>query len=228
MKESKTKAAKSVRVIKKLRALSKEAVSESPSVRRSPFGFLTKLVLIIALGSLLFLLAQKYRGHLIAGTINSVPVSRYELNQKMVEKYGKQTFDEIVSERLLIQELKKNKISVTEKEVSDEMAKIVKDYGGEEAFKAALSQYNLTEAKAKDSINQSLALKKLIEKSYKIEITDEAIKKYFDDNKTMFAGKKLEDVKADIKDTLYQQEVYAKTQEWFAGIRKTAKVVSFI
>lgn len=202
----------------------------SPMKKQSaPFGFFTKLFLIIALGVVLFLLAQKYRGQFLAGTINNVPVTRYELNQKMAEKYGKTAFDEIVSEKLLNQQLKKEKIVVSDQEVTDEMTKIIKDYGGDEAFKAALIQYGLTEAKAKDSIKQSLSLKKLIEKTYKIEITEEAIQKYYDDNaKTLFVDKKLPDVSAEIKTTLYQQEVYAKTQEWFTGIRKDVKVVTFI
>lgn len=229
MAEVKPKAKKSVKVIKKLRAATHvESLPEIKELRRSPYGFAVKLVLIIALGTALYLLAQKYRGNFLAGTVNSSPISRWELNQKMLEKYGKQTLDEIVNERLLNSELKKNHITVSDKEVNDETAKIIKEYGGEEAFKAALTQYGLTEAKAKDSIKQSLSLKKIIEKVYKIEVTEDKIKKYFEDNKTLFSGKKFEEVSADIKETLYQQEVYSKTQEWFAGIRKAAKIVPFI
>jgi len=229
MAETKPKAIKSVKVIKKLRATPiEESYSGIKEVKRPPFGFVVKLLLIIALGSILYLLAQKYRGVFLAGTVNSSPISRWELNQKMVEKYGKQTFDEMVNEKLLAAELKKQNITVTDKEVSDETAKIIQEYGGEEAFKAALTQYGLTEAKAKDSIKQSLSLKKIIEKNYTIEITDDQVKKYFDENKTLFEGKKLEEVTVDIKETLYQQAVYTKTQEWFTGIRKNAKIVPYI
>ncbi|KKT40289.1 MAG: Foldase protein PrsA [Candidatus Collierbacteria bacterium GW2011_GWA2_46_26] len=229
MAELKSRTKKPVKVIKKLRVDSNiVSLPEIKEVKKPPFGFAVKLVLIVTLGVALYLLAQKYRGHFLAGTVNSSPISRWELNQKMAEKYGKQTFDEIVNQRLLDAELKKEKIVVTDKEVSDETAKIIAEYGGEEAFKAALTQYGLTEEKAKDSIKQSLSLKKIIEKNYKIEVSEDQIKKYFDDNKTLFSGKKLEDVSGDIKDTLYQQEVYTKTQEWFAGIRKAAKIVPYI
>ena len=228
MADTKPRSKKSVRVIKKLRAVPEQSFSEVKVVKRPPFGFIVKLLLVIALGSILYLLAQKYRGQFLAGTVNSSPITRWELNQKMAEKYGKTTLDEIINERLLNAELKKNNIVVTDKEVSDEVAKIIKDYGGQEAFKAALTQYGLTEDKAKDSVKQSLSLKKLIEKSYTITVTDDQVKKYFDDNKTLFAGKKFEDVTAEIKDTLYQQAVYTKTQEWFTGIRKTAKIVTYL
>lgn len=228
MKESKTNAGKSVRVIKKLRSVSEMPMDEIKEARRSPYGFIAKLILVAILGTVIFLLVQKYRGLFLAGTVNSMPVTRHELNQKMAEKYGKQTFDEIISERILSQEIKKNNIVISDEEVAAEMAKIVADYGSDEAFKAALSQYGLTEEKAKESVKQSLSLRKLIEKNYKIEITDEAVKKYFDDNKKLFEGKKFDDVKADIKETLFQQEVYTKTQEWFTEVKKNSKVVSFI
>lgn len=233
MAATKTKSKKTIKVIKKLRSSALEEVVTSPTygikeVKGNRFGFIFKLVLIAILGTILYLLAVKYRSLFIVGTVNSSPITRFELNKKMAEKYDKQTFDEIVNERLLADELKKQNIVVTDQEVSDEMAKLVKQYGGEEAFKAAITQFGLTPDKAKESIRQSLGFKKIVEKNYKINITDEAIKKYFDDNKKVFEGKKFEDVSAEIKDNLYQQEVYTKSQEWFTGVRKAAKIVSYI
>ncbi len=222
--KEKSSSQKTVKVIKDLRT--SPPILKEMSVRR--FGFLGKLLLVAIIGSALYLLAAKYKGLILAGTVNSFPVYRWELNAKMTEKYGKQTFDEIVSDRLLAEQLQKNKIIVTDQEVDTEMAKLVTQYGGQEAFKAAITQFGLTENKAKESIKQSIGLKKLIEKNYKIEISDEAVKKYYADNKSTFGNKKIEEVYDSIKDNLYQQEIYTKSQEWFTNIRKDAKVVSFI
>ena len=222
------KTKKSVKVIKKLRSVSMEDSLPVVQKTKRPISLIAKIILVVAIGSALYLLAQKYRGLFLAGTVNSYPVSRWELNKKMAEKYAKTTFEEIANEKILTDQLKKEAITVTDQEVSDEIAKIVKDYGGEEAFKTALTQYGLTEAKARESIKQSLSLKKLIEKNNKIEITDEQVKKYFADNATLFTGKKLEEVSADIKNTLYQQAIYTKSQEWFTGIRQSAKIVSYL
>jgi foldase protein PrsA len=146
----------------------------------------------------------------------------------MSEKYAKQVLEEIISEKLLTENLKKNNIVVTDKEVQDELTKIKTQYGGEEQFKAAIEQFGMTEAKALESIKQSIGLKKLVESTNKIEITDEAVSKYFTDNKDTYTGKKLDDVKGDIKEMLYQQEIYTKSQEWYTQIRKDAKVSSFL
>lgn len=236
MAENKSKTKKSVKLIKKLRpsstkeksTFSEESLPSIKEVKGSPLGFIFKLALIAVLGTVIYLLAVKYRSVFLVGTVNNAPITRIELNAKMAEKYGKATLDELVNERLLNDELKKNKISISDQEVSDELAKLVKQYGGDEAFKTAIAQFGLTEDKAKDSIKQSLGFKKLVELNYKIEITEEAMKKYFEENKTVFANKKYEEVSAEIKDNLYQQEIYTKSQEWFTNVRKTAKVSSYI
>lgn len=225
MPKTTVKAKKAVKVIKKMRVA---PVVASISKKKINPILLVKILLIVAIGVVVFLLVQKNRGLFIAGTVNKSVVTRMELNRKMAEKYAEQTFEEVVSERLLVENLKKNKIVVTDKEVQDELAKIKAQYGGEEQFKAALAQFGMTEDKALQSIEQSIGLKKLIESTGKIEITDEAVAKYFTDNKATYANKKLEEVSAEIKDTLYQQEIYTKSQEWYSKIRQEAKVSSYL
>lgn len=223
-KSLKTK--KAVKVIKKMRTAPVSKVITKNNDKK--IVLIIKLLLIIALGVVVFLLVQKNRSMFIVGTVNKSPVSRLELNAKMAEKYGNQTFEEIVSERLLTENLKKYKISVSEKEVQDELTKIKAQYGGEEQFKSAIAQFGMTEAKAFESIKQSIGLKKIIETVNKIEIKDADISKYFTENKDSYLGKKLEDVSTEIKDILYQQEVYSLSQEWYSQVRKDAKVSSFL
>ncbi len=206
----------------------KESLQTTVANQPKNLSFLYKLILVITLGVLSYLLASKYRSLFIAGSVNNMPISRFELNRAMVEKYGKQTFEDLVNERLLAQEIKKQAITVTDEEVKAEIDKITKEYGSEENFKSALEQYGLTLDKAKESIKKNLGFKKLVEKSSKIEITEEAVKKYFEDNKTIYAGKKFDEVKGAIRDSLYQQELYQKSQEIFTNIRQAAKVSSFL
>jgi foldase protein PrsA len=226
MPKTSRKTKKAVKVIKTMRVTPvTQVVTRKKGLK--PI-FFVKLLLVVAIGVVVFLLVQKNKSMFIVGTVNKSPITRWELNSKMAEKYGAQTFEEIVSERLLAENLAKNKIVVTDKEVQDELTKIKAQYGGEEQFKAAIAQFGMTEAKALASIKQSLGLKKLVESLNKIEITDAAVAKYYADNKATYAGKTLEEVSAEIKDSLLQQEIYTKSQEWYTQIRKDAKVVSFL
>jgi len=223
-KSIKTK--KAVKVIKKMRTAPVSSVTTNNNDQK--IVSIAKLLLTIALGVVIFLLVQKNRSMFIAGTVNKAPIYRMELNSKMAEKYGEQTLEEIVSERLLAENLKKYNITVTDQEVQDELTKIKAQYGGEEQFQAAITQFGMTEEKAIQSIKQSIGLKKIIETQNKIEITDEEISKYFTENKDSFTGKKLEDVSVEIKDILYQQEVYSLSQDWYSQVRKDASVSNFL
>ncbi len=221
------KTKKTVKSIKPIR--STEAVTEPEHVHQSKrLSFSYKLILIIIFGILSYLLATKYRNLIVVGMVNNTPITRFELNRVMSDKYGKQVLEELINEKLLASEIVKQGVTVSDEEVKAEVDKITQEYGSEENFKSALEQYGLTLDKAKESIKKNLGFKKLVEKNSKIEVTDEAIKKYFDDNKTIYAGKKLEEVKESIKDNLYQQELYQKSQEIFTGVRQSAKVNSFL
>lgn len=226
MPKTSPKTKKTFKVIKKMRTAPEPVVvSTKPVV--NPI-FLIKLLLVIAIGVVVFLLVQKNKDMFVAGTVNKAVVSRWELNKKMAEKYAEQTFEEIVSERLLEENLKKNKIVVTDAEVTEELNKIKAQYGGEEQFKTAIAQFGMTEEKALESIKQSIGLKKLIESTGTIEISDESVSEYFEENKASYEDKKLEDVASEIKESLYQQEIYTRSQEWYSQIRKDAKVVSYL
>lgn len=232
-KMSETKTKKAVKVIKKMRSVSAPVAPATPAAvtkKKIVFNYilLVKILLVIAIGAVVFLLVQKNRGLFIAGTVNKSPITRWELNTRMAEKYGEQTLETIISERLLADNLKKYNVVITDQEINDELAKIKEQYGGEDQFKAAIAQYGMTEAQASESIKQSIGLKKIIEVVYKIEIKDADIQTYYNENKDSFSGKKLEEVSAEIKDSLYQQEIYTKSQEWYSQIRKAASVNSFI
>lgn len=226
MPKAKSKSKKAVKVIKTMRTSSPSNIITNKKGFKPLF--FVKLILVVVIGIVVFLLVQKNRSLFIVGTVNKSPITRWELNAKMAEKYAAQTFEGIVTERLIEENLKNNKIVVTDQEVQDELVKIKLQYGGEEQFTAALAQFGMTEAKALESIKQSLGLNKLIQATNKIEITDEAVSLYFTDNKALYEGKKLEEVSAEIKESLLQQEIYTKSQEWYTQIRKDAKVSSFL
>ena len=203
-------------------------VSETSATPAVNLTFLYKLTLVVLLGVLSYLVISKHRSLFIAGTVNNSLVSRYQVNKIMAERYGKEIFDEVANERLLAQEFKQQQITVTDQDVQAEVDKIIKEYGDEEKFKTALTQYGLTLDKAKESIKKNILFKKLVEKNSKIEIVDADIEKYFNDNKETYKDKKLEDVKSQISEMLYQQQLYQKSQELFSQIRQKAKVNSFM
>ncbi len=219
---------KTLKSLKPVRKVNSETMEEITVAPRKTYSFLGKLILVAVVGALAYLLAVKYRHLFLVATVNNMPITRMQLNAKLSERYGKQVLEEVINEKLLAAEIKNKNVVVTEEEVMAEINKMTQQYGSQENFNAALVQYGLTLDKAKETIKQSLGFKKLVELNGAITITDEAVTNYYNQNKTTFGTQTLDQVKESIRESLYQQELYAKSQEIFTAVREQAKVNNFL
>lgn len=199
------------------------------ALKQSRLNLTMKVLGLAVVGVALFLFAQKYRGLVIAGMVNSKPVTRMELNSRLMAKYGKATLDEIVTENLLLDQAKKNNINITEKNIDDEIASYEQKFGSKEQFMEVVKNSGITDDKElREQVKLQLIVKQLEDKMFKESVTEDEVNKYFDDNKQYLGDKKFDDVKADIESQLLQQKIQTKFTEWFGKIRTEAKIDSFI
>lgn len=117
-------------------------------------------------------------------TVGDEKITKDELYEVLVQSAGQQALTAMIDDKVVLLELKKEKVSVSDKEVDAELALYVKNAGGQEAFEAALKQNSMTEKEFKKNIIDYLSIRKIIEP--RIEITDEDIKVYFEENKESF------------------------------------------
>lgn len=207
-----------------------EKTTQISEVKRSNNGFIIKLLAVVIIGTGAFLLAQKYRSLFVAGMVNTRPITKWELSKRLEERYGKVAFDEIVTEVLIQDAAKKNGITVSTKEIADEMAENEKTYGGKDALREMAKTAGITTDKQlNDFFELKLTVKKLQDKLFQETASDEEIKKYFDENKDLvYKDKKFDEVKEEIKNQLIQQKVSQKFSEWFGKLRQDAKINSFL
>ncbi len=99
----------------------------------------------------------------------------------MVKSGGQEALAVLIDGKLIDLEVKDKKIKVTDEEVDAELATFVESTGGEEALKPLLEQNGMTEKEFKENIVEYLSLRKLLEP--RIEITDEEIETFFEENK---------------------------------------------
>ena len=114
-------------------------------------------------------------------TVGDEKITKDELYKVLVQSAGKEALAAMIDDKIVTLELKKEKVSVPDKEVDAEFATYVESAGGEEAFEAALKQNGMTEKEFKENIVDFLSIQKIIEP--RIKVTDEDIKAYFDENK---------------------------------------------
>ncbi|MBS4210213.1 peptidylprolyl isomerase [Bacillus sp. FJAT-50079] len=148
--------------------------------------FLFSTIILIVVG-LAVIFGAAFTQREIVANVDGEKITKNELYDVLVEHYGTDTLDTMITDKIVELEAKKEKISISNKEIDDELADYKEAYGGEEAFNSLLEQSGIDEKQVQDDIKQYITLKKLIEP--RINITDEEMKEYFEENKDQFDEK---------------------------------------
>ena len=164
----------------------------------------------------------------IVAVVNNTVITRFSLDRELEKQYGQKVLQNRVTEALIMQEAKKQKISITKEELNAEMAKVeeeIKSSGQD--LDTLLSAYGMTRADYEKQTNLQLLVNKLVGTSNLV--TDEEIKSYYDANVSSFPkGTTLESVKEEIRAQLAQSKVSENIQTWLQDLESKAKITYFL
>lgn len=117
--------------------------------------------------------------------VNGESISKNELYEQLLAQYGAEALDNLIIDKIIEQEMKKEKLEVTAEELKEELTAYMDSYGGEEAFAEMLAASGIEMDAIERNIEKYLVTKKLL--TARIEISDEEMKVYFEENKDSFA-----------------------------------------
>jgi parvulin-like peptidyl-prolyl isomerase len=119
--------------------------------------------------------------------IEQLKANNPELSDPARLKQLKENFlQQMVDEKLILQEAKKQQIRPAKRKVDDAIKEIKSQYSNDEDFKKDLKAQSMTEQEFNKKIEEQVMMMELIDKEVtaKIpEITDDEIQKYFNENK---------------------------------------------
>lgn len=170
--------------------------------------FLVTVIAVVLIGTAV-LLGTAFSKREVVASVGGDVISKDELYSTLVERYGKETLGILIENKIIEREAKKEKISVSNQEVNQELKTYVESYGGDELFQNALEQSGIKEAKIKEDIKHYVMIKKLLEPQ--IKVSDEEMKTYFEEHKIAFSQD--EQVKANhilVEDEATAKEVSEK------------------
>lgn len=120
----------------------------------------TYIFLIIAALLLLFVFKKDW---FIAATVNGSPVTNLDLQLRLNKQFRNKTLDELVTEKIILEEARKKQAIPTKNEVEKKITEVEKYYGGKETFDMMLSQQGQTRDTVLNQIVMTMALTKLYE-----------------------------------------------------------------
>lgn len=129
--------------------------------------------------------AEAKTGKETVATVNGEEISQEELTETLMTQYGAAALDTLITNKIFEMEAKSEGITITEKEIQAELTELIESYGGQEEYEGVLEANNVEEeALIKDISNHQLQTK-VMEKV--VDISDEELTTYFEENKTTFA-----------------------------------------
>ena len=144
-----------------------EEVKAMPKIDKKKLKMAGMVVLVAAALGLFW---WKTNSWPIAAVVNGFPVMRFQLNQLMYQRVGPDALEELITKRLIEDELKLKRVKVPDVQVLEKLGEIKTQLGGDEAFNQALTYSGMTIVQLKGQIKWQLGLEALVEPS-----TDSAV-----------------------------------------------------
>ena len=127
----------------------------------------------------------------------------------------------MVQDKLISDDMKANKLEVSDKDVNESFLNSVKQFGGQEQFDKMLDDYNMDVEKFKETVKKDLMYQKhkeWFEKEH--PVTDEEIKQYYEDNKDQFSKRDASHILVDDEKTAKEIKEKLDKGEDFAALAK--------
>lgn len=197
-----------------------ETSGEPVRIRKS-YVALVIIILLIGVGLYFF------RGLFVAAVVNGQPISRLEVIRQTEQQSGKATLDTLERNVLIEQEAKKQKVTVSDKEVTDEINKLKENL---KAQGQTMDQVLAAQGMSESDLSRLIRLDKLVQKMVgkDVKVSDAEVNDYLEKNKESLPTGDEATLKKQIKAQLVQQKTNDKVRTWLAGLQKNASIVRFV
>ena len=212
--------------------------------RKKPYTILIIAVLIIAAAAYVFytnrgILFGKPSEALIVASVNEEDITLKEVNDaysRLSDEYQKlitkeDLLDEIISERLLLQEAKKQGITATKEEAAgiiDEA--LIQSKISDEEFKEKLDSLKISRDYLNEYSMKQLAISRLLNETlFKgIAVSDAEIGQFYEKNQLVLQNITLEDSKEEIRDLLLSEKKKLAYTTYLSQLKAKANINTFL
>jgi len=173
----------------------------------------------------LLLLAMFKKSWFVTAMVNGSPITNLELQSKLNQQFKTQTLNQLINEKIILDEARKGGTIPSETEIDQKIADLEKNVGGKETLDNLLSQQGQTRISLRDQIKVQLAITKLYEKE--ATVSADEVTKFIEQNKEVLKATDSANQQKEAANTLKQQKLSQIFNQKFTELRQKAKIQIF-
>ncbi len=187
----------------------------SPRVRR------LLILLIVLLGG--FFLVKK--GYVVAAVVNGKPIFRWEVNTQLMSRFGQQTLESMITERLIAEAALKEGIAVTQTDIDAKITSITATLGPNVNLDQLLTYQGMTRTDFEHQVRLQLTVGKVLGKGVAVEESE--IDTFLKNNREVMTATDEAGLRLEARESLVSQKTSEKMQPWLMELRDNAKITKF-
>ncbi|MBI3103619.1 SurA N-terminal domain-containing protein [Candidatus Daviesbacteria bacterium] len=185
----------------------------------------SKKVYFVILVAGLLLLAVYKKSLFVAATVNGMPLTNLELQNKLNQQFRTQTLNQLINEKIILQEAQKSGAIPTETEISAKITELETSVGGKEALNTLLSQQGQTRDTLREQIRIQLSVTKLYESQ--ATVSAQEVEKFLSENKSLLRATDSASQQKEAEESLQQQKLTEIFSQKFQDLRQKANINIF-
>lgn len=189
------------------------------------FPSITTPLIFILIGVLVGILFS-YGGRPVVSFVNGQPIFRWELANALIARYGSQTLQGIILERLIAEEAKKTNVQISQEQIDQKIDALLKSFGNNITLESFLSFQGLQKRDLDQQIKLQLTVEELLLKD--MPITDADIQAYIATNQARLVATDPARMKEEARNAIVEERIGENLRSWLDALKEKAKIQIFL
>ncbi len=200
-------------------------LKEDHHTSQRKFPSLTTIVTCLLAGIIVGVLFA-YQGMPIAATVNGQPIFRWEIANILFQRYGQQTIQGVITERLIASEAQKSGVAVSQSDIDAKAQQILSSFGSNMSVDDFLKFQGMQKQDFDNQIKLQLTVEQLLSKDLKI--TDDDVTAYIATNQATLTATDPAKLRDEARNAIKDEKISEKVQEWLQELKSKASIKSFL
>jgi parvulin-like peptidyl-prolyl isomerase len=180
----------------------------------------------VIIGIILVVILLAKNGLIVSAVVNGHPIPSWQFYQTMAKRYGQQTLEGLITEKLIADAASKEGVSVSQNDINSRENEMVKNVGGDVKLDDLLKYQGITKNDFDSQIRMQLSVERILSKKETISNSD--IDNFIATNSGKFVASDTAGMREEAKKAILDQKIGAEVQPWFDNLKKNAKILKFL